>query len=87
MVGSAIPDWREAKTGFDVVILKRGGTNEPGPEVLDAPGHVGFYAGAEADPMRGAEGYILLLAGNQSDQVNVSRFPMSQILGIRRLYD
>lgn len=69
----------ELEVGFDVVILKRGGENEPGPEVLNAPGHVGFFAGMEGEE-------ILLLAGNQSNAVNVSRFPMSQMLGVRRLY-
>lgn len=78
-VGSAIKI-DDAQVGFDVVILKREGPNEPGPEVLDAQGHVGFFAGTDS-------GKVLLLAGNQSNQVNVSSFPIEQILGIRRLYD
>jgi len=64
--------------GFDVVILKRGEGAQPGPEVVNAPGHVGLFAGREGDS-------ILLLAGNQSDAINVQRFPASEILGIRRL--
>jgi uncharacterized protein (TIGR02594 family) len=68
----------EAEAGFDVVILKRGEGQQPGPDVLNAPGHVGLFAGREAD-------VVLLLAGNQSDAVNVQRFSASQILGIRRL--
>lgn len=78
-VGSSI-QIGDAEVGFDVVILKRQGENQPGPEVLDAEGHVGFFAGIEGDT-------VLLLAGNQSDQVNVSRFPVTQILGIRRIYE
>ena len=78
-IGRAI-DLSEAEAGFDVVVLKRGGEGEPGPEVLDAPGHVGFFAGREGDN-------ILLLAGNQSNAVNISHFPVAQILGIRRIYE
>jgi uncharacterized protein (TIGR02594 family) len=78
-LGVGIPvDPLSAEVGFDVAILKRGGENEPGPEVIDAQGHVGFFAAFEGKT-------ILLLAGNQSDSVNISSFPVSQILGIRRL--
>ena len=64
--------------GFDVVILRRGGGDQPGPEVLDAPGHVGFFAGHE-DPN------VLLLGGNQGDSVSVAPFAAARILGVRRL--
>ncbi len=63
----------------DIVILKRGEGTQPGPEVIKASGHVGFYAGREDDK-------VLLLAGNQGDSVNVSSFPIDRILGIRRLF-
>lgn len=76
-VGIPVP-LTEAQAGFDVVILKRGGGKQPGPEVLDAPGHVGFYAGV-------AGSKVLVLGGNQSDSVNVSPYPISRVLGIRRL--
>lgn len=68
----------EAQAENDVVILMRGGGPQPGPDVLQAPGHVGFYAGTQ-----GAS--VLVLAGNQGDAVNISSFPQSLILGIRRL--
>jgi len=68
-----------AEIGFDVVILKRGGGNQPGPEVINASGHVGFFAGREGNQ-------ILILGGNQSDSVNISRFFVQNILGIRRLF-
>lgn len=68
----------EAAPGFDVVVLKRGGGNQPGPEVMKAPGHVGFLAGQE-----GLD--VLVLGGNQGDAVTVARFPRSQVIGIRRL--
>ena len=69
----------DAELGFDVVILKRGGENQPGPDVINAPGHVGFFVGGDKD-------IVLILGGNQSDSVNVSRFFVQNILGIRRLY-
>ena len=50
--------------GFDVVVLRRGKANQPDPDVIDAPGHVGLFAGREGSK-------ILVLGGNQSDSVNV----------------
>ena len=78
LVGSGVY-LESAEVGFDVVILKRGIGNQPGPEVIKAPGHVGFYAGRGSD-------CILILGGNQADAVNVSRFNVASILGIRRIY-
>jgi len=68
-----------AEAAFDVVILKRGKGDQPGPEVIEAPGHVGFYAG------RSSRG-ILVLGGNRGDAVNVWMFEEESILGIRRIY-
>lgn len=76
-VGQAIA-LDQAEVGFDVVVLKRGEGNQPTAEVLDAPGHVGFYAGRE-----GAS--VLILGGNQNNSVSVMKFPATRILGIRRL--
>ena len=76
-VGTPVP-LDEAEVGNDVVILKRGGGNQPGPDVLDAPGHVGFFAGLDGSK-------VLVLGGNQSDQVNVARYPVKNVLGVRRL--
>lgn len=64
--------------GFDVVILKRGGGDQPGPEIIEAPGHVGFYAGKDQDG-------VFLLGGNQKNSVNVAKFKLDRILGTRRL--
>ncbi len=75
-------DVEEAAIGFDVVILARGGGHQPGPDVLDAAGHVGFFAG-RAD-MLGTPG-VFVLGGNQADAVSTSRFLMPRVLGIRRL--
>lgn len=76
-VGKAI-QITEAKAGFDVVILSRGEGDQPGPEVINAPGHVGFFAGQEP-------GRVLLLAGNQGNAVSIASFPTTRILGIRSL--
>jgi uncharacterized protein (TIGR02594 family) len=66
----------EARPENDVVILKRGAG--PGPEVLDAPGHVGFFAGR-------LPGQVALVGGNQGDMVSEARFHQADILGVRRL--
>ena len=68
----------QAEAGFDIVVLKRGGGNQPGPDVIDAPGHVGFYAGVQGKN-------VLVLGGNQSDSVNIGSYPKSRLLGVRRL--
>ncbi len=69
---------QSAEIGFDVVILKRGVGEQPGPEVIDASGHVGFFAGIEGNS-------VIILGGNQSDSVSLSHYPISRILGIRKL--
>lgn len=76
-VGRPIP-LDQAEADCDVVVLKRGAGEQPGAEVLKAPGHVGFFAGVEGDR-------VLVLAGNQNNEVSIDRFPVGQILGIRRL--
>ena len=58
-VGEVIPI-EEAEPGFDVVIFTRGSGNQPGADVIDAPGHVGFYAGVDGKN-------VLVLGGNQDD--------------------
>lgn len=64
----------------DIIVLQRGRGEQPGPEVIQAPGHVGFYAGlGENDQL------IEVLGGNQSNTVKVSRYPTSRLLGVRRL--
>lgn len=77
LVGRSIP-LSDAQVGYDVVILSRGTGKQPGPIVIAAPGHVGFYAGQDAKSVQ-------LLAGNQGDAVSIASFPKARILGIRRL--
>ena len=71
-------DLANAQKGFDVVILKRGGHDQPGPEVLDAPGHVGWYYGQDED--------VWLLSGNERNRVTIAPFLTERVLGVRRLY-
>lgn len=70
----------DARPGFDVVILQRGSGEQPGPDVIDAPGHVGFYGGVQGQS-------VLILGGNQSNTVSVVGYPQSRILGVRRLLE
>lgn len=69
-----------AEAGNDVVILKRGAEPQPGPENTTAQGHVGLFGGY--DPLAGK---VLVLGGNQSDGVTLAYFPITQVLGVRRL--
>lgn len=64
--------------GFDVVVLKRGTGVQPGPTVLQAPGHVALYHSRDA-------ARVMVLGGNQSNGVSLATFPIDRILGIRRL--
>jgi len=68
----------QARPADDVVILKRGVGDQPGPEVLNAQGHVGFFAGIQND-------HVMVLGGNQGDAVCVKPFPAGLVLGVRRL--
>lgn len=68
----------DARAEEDVVILKRGRGKQPGPEVIDWAGHVGFFAGH-------TPGEVHVLGGNQSDAVTLARFASGDVLGIRRL--
>lgn len=78
-VGVPITRREDLVVGFDVVILRRGGADEPGPDVISAPGHVGFVAGQ-------LDSYVLVLGGNQGDGVSVEPFPIDRVLGCRRLW-
>ncbi len=68
----------DARPGNDVVVLKRGEGEQPSASVLNAPGHVGAFVGFMGKS-------VLVLGGNQSDQVSIAAFPAADILGIRRL--
>lgn len=61
----------QAAAGWDVAVFRRG-TNP-------AQGHVGFYAGVDAD------GSIRLVSGNVHNTITMENFPAADLLGIRRL--
>lgn len=75
-VGIPIP-LSAAQPGFDIVVLTRAGASRD-PDA-PGPGHVGFFAGLEAD------GTVLVLGGNQSNAVSLARFWSEDVLGVRRL--
>jgi uncharacterized protein (TIGR02594 family) len=77
LVGEVV-ELADARRGFDVVVLTRGSGYRPGPEVIDAPGHVGLYSGQD-------EKRIYLLGGNQGDKVCVAGYDKDRLLGVRRL--
>ncbi len=74
----------EVKVGFDIIILKRGSGVQPGPEVIKAPGHVGFYAG-KSETANNFRRHIL--GGNQSNSVTINEYDVNRVLGYRRLYN
>lgn len=76
-VGRPVP-LAKAQRGFDVVILSRG-PNAPGPEVIQAPGHVGLYDSQTYNHS------VELLGGNQDDSVSIKSYPINRVLGVRRL--
>lgn len=69
----------ELEPGFDICIFKRGSGAQPGPDVLDAPGHVALFV-ARQQPS-----HVLALGGNQNNGVTIEKFPLSRVLGFRRL--
>jgi hypothetical protein len=81
-VGTAVELTKAAaeRTGFDVVVFKRGPDPQPGPEVEDAPGHVAFFEGLSVDGQR-----VFVVGGNQSDGVTQTWFPAKDVLSVRRL--
>lgn len=79
-VGRAVP-LSEAMVGFDVVVLSRGALPQPGPNVLKAQGHVGFFGGLSAS------GRVVVRGGNQGDAVSDDGFDPKRVLGVRRLVD
>jgi uncharacterized protein (TIGR02594 family) len=79
LVGGEVKRKIDALIGFDVVILQRGSGPQPDATVINAPGHVGFFDGFNNNQVQ-------ILGGNQGDSVCAARFPIEQVLGIRRLY-
>jgi uncharacterized protein (TIGR02594 family) len=70
-VGRSVP-FAEAQVGFDIVVLWR-------VDPSGMFGHVGIFAGSQGES-------VMLLGGNQSDAVSVAPYPVSRLLGVRRLH-
>jgi len=60
-----------------VVIIKRGGGNQPERDVINAKGHVGFFV----DQPTPSE--IIILGGNQSNQVCERTYRIERVLDYR----
>lgn len=69
-MGKAVESINDARVLFDIVVLKRG--TQPWQ------GHVGFYHAHDSTT-------VAVLGGNQSDTVCVQRFPLGDVLAVRRL--
>lgn len=61
-----------------ICVLRRGTGPQPGPTVLDAPGHVAFFIGFSRDGKR-----VQLWGGNQSNRVCEASYPVEDVLGYR----
>jgi len=72
------PTTLEEADGNCVVVLSRGSGPQPGPEVLAAPGHVVVFEALNGDTLRG-------VGGNQSNGISHADWPVSRVLGVRRL--
>lgn len=77
-VGQPIALDAASSAHVDIVILTRGSSPQPGPDVIAAPGHVGLVHGLDHE-------FVYVLGGNQADAVTVAPFPRSRVLGVRRL--
>jgi len=71
----------EARVGFDILVLNRGGNPQPifDPQKQKDPAHVTFYGGVDD------HGQVLGLGGNQGNMVRVSPQNISELLSVRRL--
>ncbi len=65
-------------TGNTVAIFQRGRGRQPGPDVINAPGHVAFVSHVEGSR-------VWVVGGNQGDKVSLKAYPISKVLGYRRL--
>ena len=76
-IGREIPI-SQARPFFDLVIFRRK-FGDPGVNVLDAKGHVGFYADHEGS-------FIDTLGANQDNTVKAKAYLADNLLGVRRVY-
>lgn len=82
-LGEKVSDLSDAKMGD--LVVKMAMVNERDkngkPTGKKKPQyHVGFFSGYDSET-----GQVLILGGNQDDQVNVTAYPESQVQGVRRI--
>jgi uncharacterized protein (TIGR02594 family) len=80
-VGYDLVTLDQAVSGWDIIVLRK--PDGPGPEIINAPGHVGIFMGTSDES--GVK-TVHLLGGNQSNQVGIGKFPASLVIGVRRLW-
>lgn len=66
----------------DVLVFNRGRGRQPGPDVHDAPGHVGFYTGHHGIVRNWHA--VWVLGGNQGDAVSVKPYSTTRLLAAVR---
>jgi len=76
-VGTPVIDLHDARAAYDIVVLQRG--------TSETQGHVGVFMGIM--PMASSVPLIQVIGGNQSNGVTVEHYPVTRLLGIRRLRD
>jgi uncharacterized protein (TIGR02594 family) len=67
-------------TGNCVVVFTRGRGAQPGPDVVNAPGHVAVF-----DSLDTANHRVWVVGGNQGDKVSRKAYPLNRVLGVRKL--
>jgi len=70
---------KDAQPGPDLVVFKRGPEPQPGPDVIDAPGHVAFFL-----TLLGTR--VAVWGGNQSNRACAASYAVDSVLQARRLY-
>lgn len=82
-VGEPVP-LDNAREG-DIVIFKRGAGPQPGPGVLDAPGHVAIFEHLIVDDVDDDGNMVSVIGGNQRNSWTTAQLPAGDVLGVRRV--
>ena len=61
----------------DIAVITRGGGKQPGPDVIEAQGHVGFFVAMQRDR-------VVILGGNQGNKVSIRKYARSRLLTVSR---
>jgi len=66
----------EASRPGALAVFSRGAGAQPGPEVIDAPGHIAIL-------LASASSEVFVLGANQGDAWSIRAYPHSRLLGLR----